>query len=88
MQLNYFLYVKRDWREDQLGLCQFVHYYSRMRYPSRIVLFPEGTDLSDDNRRKSDKFAAANNLPVINTFLGFDIIELYFAYNKGLGARC
>ncbi|XP_026319151.1 lysocardiolipin acyltransferase 1-like [Hyposmocoma kahamanoa] len=63
MQLNYCLYVKRAWQEDQLGLFQFVDYYSRMRYPCRIVLFPEGTDLSEDNRRKSHKFAAVNNLP-------------------------
>lgn len=69
MQLNYFLYVKRAWREDQVGLYQFVDYYSRIRHPCRIVLFPEGTDLSDDNRRKSDKFAAANNLPVTNKYL-------------------
>ncbi|XP_011555631.3 lysocardiolipin acyltransferase 1 [Plutella xylostella] len=62
MQLNFFLYVKRSWREDQLGLAQFTDYYRRVRSGYRLVLFPEGTDLSDENRRKSDRFAVANNL--------------------------
>ncbi|GBP82660.1 Lysocardiolipin acyltransferase 1 [Eumeta japonica] len=63
MQLNYFLYVKRDWRRDQRGLSEFLDYYRRLRHACRIVLFPEGTDLSDDNRRRSDRYAALRNLP-------------------------
>ncbi|KAI5646029.1 lysocardiolipin acyltransferase 1 [Phthorimaea operculella] len=63
MQLNFFLYVKRAWREDQLSLTQFADYYERLKYPCRLVLFPEGTDLSEDNRTKSHKFADANKLP-------------------------
>ncbi|XP_064292164.1 lysocardiolipin acyltransferase 1-like isoform X2 [Plodia interpunctella] len=63
MQLNFFLYVKRDWRADQLSLSQFVEYYKKLQYRCRLVLFPEGTDLSEDNKRRSDKFADANNLP-------------------------
>ncbi|KAI5631177.1 acyltransferase domain-containing protein [Phthorimaea operculella] len=63
MQLNFFLYVKRAWREDQLSLTQFADYYERLKYPCRLVLFPEGTDLSEDNRMKSHKFADANKLP-------------------------
>nr|XP_049703646.1 lysocardiolipin acyltransferase 1 [Helicoverpa armigera] len=62
MQLNFFLYVKRNWREDQVNLSQFVDYYQKLNYDCRLVLFPEGTDLSDDNRRRSEKFAAAHNM--------------------------
>ncbi|XP_075975245.1 lysocardiolipin acyltransferase 1-like [Anticarsia gemmatalis] len=62
MQLNFFLYVKRNWREDQVNLSQFVEYYQKLDYDYRVVLFPEGTDLSDDNRRRSEKFALSNNL--------------------------
>ncbi|XP_013193339.1 lysocardiolipin acyltransferase 1 [Amyelois transitella] len=69
MQLNFFLYVKRDWREDQLNMLQFVEYYKKLKYPCRLVLFPEGTDLSEDNKRRSDKFAAANNLPKLEYVL-------------------
>lgn len=64
MQLNFFLYVKRNWREDQISLSQFVEYYQKLNYDYRLVLFPEGTDLSSDNRRRSAKFAAANNYQV------------------------
>ncbi|XP_030027820.2 lysocardiolipin acyltransferase 1 [Manduca sexta] len=63
MQLNYFLYVKRNWQEDQLNMSQFVDYYKKLNYDCRIVLFPEGTDLSADNKRRSAKFALAHNLP-------------------------
>lgn len=69
MQLNFFLYVKRDWREDQLNLSQFVEYYNKLRYECRLVLFPEGTDLSETNIKRSNKFAIANNLKV--TFADF-----------------
>ncbi|XP_013138255.1 PREDICTED: lysocardiolipin acyltransferase 1-like isoform X1 [Papilio polytes] len=62
MQLNYFLYVKRNWQEDQLNLSQFIDYYNKLECKNRIVLFPEGTDLSEDNKRRSRKFAEANNL--------------------------
>ncbi|PZC84113.1 hypothetical protein B5X24_HaOG205835 [Helicoverpa armigera] len=68
MQLNFFLYVKRNWREDQVNLSQFVDYYQKLNYDCRLVLFPEGTDLSDDNRRRSEKFAAAHNMQVCYYF--------------------
>ncbi|KAL0880247.1 hypothetical protein ABMA27_002704 [Loxostege sticticalis] len=63
MQLNFFLYVKRNWQEDQLSLTQFVDYYKRLNCDYRIILFPEGTDLSDENKLRSEKYAIANNLP-------------------------
>ncbi|KAI8421822.1 hypothetical protein MSG28_009771 [Choristoneura fumiferana] len=62
MQLNFFLYVKRNWREDQLSLAQFVDYHKRLGCQPRVVLFPEGTDLSEDNKRRSEIFATAHNL--------------------------
>ncbi|XP_068617440.1 lysocardiolipin acyltransferase 1-like [Battus philenor] len=62
MQLNYFLYVKRNWQEDQVNLSQFVNYYKKLQHRNRIILFPEGTDLSEDNKSRSNKFADANNL--------------------------
>lgn len=64
MQLNYFLYVKRNWREDQLSMAQFVDYHKRLGCQLRVVLFPEGTDLSEDNKRRSEIFATAHNLLV------------------------
>lgn len=64
MQLNFFLYVKRNWREDQVNLSQFVDYYQKLDYDYRLVLFPEGTDLSEQNLRRSEKFAHSNNMQV------------------------
>ncbi|CAH2084662.1 unnamed protein product [Euphydryas editha] len=63
MQLNYFLYVKRNWQEDEVNMSQFVDYYKKLRYHQRVVLFPEGTDLSEDNKRRSEKFALSRQLP-------------------------
>lgn len=73
MQLNFFLYVKRNWREDQINLSQFVDYYQKLNYDCRLVLFPEGTDLSEENRRRSDKYAQANNIQVFKIFLSFHL---------------
>lgn len=64
MQLNFFLYVKRNWQEDQVNMSQYVEYYKKLRYKQRVVLFPEGTDLSENNKRRSDKYALAKQLPV------------------------
>ncbi|CAB3226708.1 unnamed protein product [Arctia plantaginis] len=64
MQLNFFLYVKRNWQEDQVNLAQFAEYYQKLNYDYRLLLFPEGTDLSCDNRRRSEKFAVTNKLQV------------------------
>ncbi|XP_028042111.1 lysocardiolipin acyltransferase 1-like [Bombyx mandarina] len=63
MQLNFFLYVKRNWQEDNNNLNQFVDYYKSLKYDYRLVLFPEGTDLSESNKIRSDSFAVAHNLP-------------------------
>lgn len=68
MQLNNFLFVKRSWQEDESNVSQFVDYYKKLRYKCRVIIFPEGTDLSVENRRKSEKFAAARNLPVCRYF--------------------
>ncbi|CAG9787710.1 unnamed protein product [Diatraea saccharalis] len=62
MQLNYFLYLKRNWQEDRLNFTQFADYYEKMGSRYRLILFPEGTDLSEENQRRSEKYAATNNL--------------------------
>ncbi|KOB67323.1 Organic cation transporter [Operophtera brumata] len=53
MQLNYFLYIKRNWREDETSVSQYVDYYTKLRYKCRLLLFPEGTDLCDSNKLRS-----------------------------------
>ncbi|VVD00495.1 unnamed protein product [Leptidea sinapis] len=63
MQLNYFLYLKRNWEEDQLNMFQYIDYYKKLGYSQRVVLFPEGTDLSEENKRRSEKFAISKQLP-------------------------
>ncbi|XP_045522488.1 lysocardiolipin acyltransferase 1-like [Pieris brassicae] len=69
MQLNFFLYVKRNWQEDQVNMSQYVEYYKKLRYRQRVVLFPEGTDLSEDNKRRSEKYALTKQLPVYDYVL-------------------
>ncbi|XP_038213937.1 lysocardiolipin acyltransferase 1-like [Zerene cesonia] len=64
MQLNFFLYVKRNWQEDQINMSQYVEYYKKLQYNQRIVLFPEGTDLSEENKRKSERYAITKQLPI------------------------
>ncbi|XP_050674835.1 lysocardiolipin acyltransferase 1-like [Leptidea sinapis] len=69
MQLNYFLYLKRNWEEDQLNMFQYIDYYKKLGYSQRVVLFPEGTDLSEENKRRSEKFAISKQLPVYDNVL-------------------
>ncbi|CAK1555149.1 unnamed protein product [Leptosia nina] len=70
MQLNFFLYVKRNWQEDQVNLAQYIDYYKKMNdYKQRIVLFPEGTDLSEENKRRSEKYAITKQLPMYDYVL-------------------
>ena len=41
-----------------------LRYFNRSRYPLQLLLFPEGTDLSDHNKAKSQQFAKDNQLQV------------------------
>ena len=65
MQMSRFLYICRNWREDEARMGRMIDYLSSPAAggaPFQLVLFPEGTNLTEKTREKSDRYAADNNL--------------------------
>eukprot|EP00316_Scyphosphaera_apsteinii_P016347 CAMPEP_0119302046 /NCGR_PEP_ID=MMETSP1333-20130426/3720_1 /TAXON_ID=418940 /ORGANISM="Scyphosphaera apsteinii, Strain RCC1455" /LENGTH=375 /DNA_ID=CAMNT_0007304283 /DNA_START=57 /DNA_END=1184 /DNA_ORIENTATION=+ len=64
MQAFLFVFLSRSKRASDLATIRSVLGYTlRISEPVRLVLFPEGTDLSPTNLHKSHQFSDANNLP-------------------------
>jgi len=52
MQMFGFLFLNRDWKIDEERIRNSLEHYTNQDYPLQILLFPEGTDLSESNRKK------------------------------------
>lgn len=63
MQLSCFLFISRKWEMDRTEFKNKLYYFNAINYPIQILLFPEGGDLTDRSRERSNKFAEKNNLP-------------------------
>ncbi|XP_074516585.1 lysocardiolipin acyltransferase 1 isoform X2 [Sebastes fasciatus] len=63
MQVACFVFIHRHWEEDKKHMGNMLDYFCDIREPLQLLLFPEGTDLTENTRAKSDVFAAQNNLP-------------------------
>ncbi|XP_072356480.1 lysocardiolipin acyltransferase 1 isoform X1 [Scyliorhinus torazame] len=63
MQVAAFIFVRRNWEEDQEYLSLMLEYLCDIKHPLQLLMFPEGTDLTDFNKARSDEFAAARGLP-------------------------
>ena len=62
MQILLYLFLSRNWASDEGYLRHMLCYLVDCKYPLQLVVFPEGTDLSDNNRKKSHAFAAKSGL--------------------------
>ncbi|KAK6644986.1 hypothetical protein RUM43_001262 [Polyplax serrata] len=62
MQTCSFIFINRNWTKDKPLLETCVDYLNNSDQMYQILLFPEGTDLSEDNIRKSHKYADEHNL--------------------------
>ena len=68
MQMLRCLYLARSWREDESRMRRAVRHLSSVYgsrdddcgSPFQLLLFPEGTDLTEGTRAKSDAYADAN----------------------------
>ncbi|XP_028994571.1 lysocardiolipin acyltransferase 1 isoform X2 [Betta splendens] len=63
MQVACFVFIQRRWDTDKKHLENMLDYFCDIREPLQLLLFPEGTDLTENTRSKSDAFAAENSLP-------------------------
>ncbi|XP_028293548.1 lysocardiolipin acyltransferase 1 isoform X3 [Gouania willdenowi] len=69
MQVACFVFIQRRWEEDKKHLENMLDYFCDIREPLQLLLFPEGTDLTENTRTRSDAFAAQNSLPKLEYVL-------------------
>jgi len=62
MQTALFIFLKRKWDADKVILKRFLDYYKQIHKNVIILIFPEGTNLTAETKKRSDTFATNNNL--------------------------
>lgn len=65
MQMNCFTYIQRNWEHDEAEMKRVANYLDSMDYTYQLLIFPEGTDLTESSMKKSDSFAKKNQLMVV-----------------------
>ncbi|CAF2365949.1 unnamed protein product [Rotaria sp. Silwood2] len=58
MQHAGFLFIDRIWEKDQQTIKNLSGYYKSCQSPLSILIFPEGTNLTDETKIKSNDYAA------------------------------
>ena len=64
MQMSLYIFLKRKWTEDENHLTNMLTYFGKMHYPVHLILFPEGTDLSESNKKRDRDYSEKNGLPI------------------------
>ncbi|XVF01432.1 hypothetical protein REPUB_Repub04eG0088600 [Reevesia pubescens] len=64
-----FIPVERKWEVDESNMRQMLSTFKDPRDPLWLVLFPEGTDFTEQKCLRSQKHAAENGLPILNNLL-------------------
>nr|KAG5699729.1 hypothetical protein BaRGS_022127 [Batillaria attramentaria] len=64
MQLAGYVFLQRDWSQDQQRITRSLQYFAQTRTRPQFLLFPEGTDLNPNGLVKSRAFAEKHGLPV------------------------
>jgi len=63
MQADSYIFLDRNWEKDKSHIERILKYQIDLNSVPNILLFPEGTDLTEETKAKSQKFAKKNNLP-------------------------
>lgn len=50
-----FIFLNRKWEEDEQYFSDILEHYAGHNYPIQLLLFPEGTDLSENNKKRVEK---------------------------------
>ena len=66
-----------------------INYFADLNYKTQLLLFPEGTDLSQQNKDKSNEFAKKNGLPLYDYVLhprtaGFTLVAQQMRQSKSI----
>ncbi|XP_046874363.1 lysocardiolipin acyltransferase 1 [Hypomesus transpacificus] len=63
LQVACYIFVQRRWEDDREHIENMLEYFCDIGEPLQLLLFPEGTDLTEYTRARSDDFAEKNGLP-------------------------
>ena len=71
MQMSRFIYISRKWEKDEARIGKLLGYLGKhsSEHPYQVVLFPEGTNLTQSTLEKSKKYGEANNLKSLEYLL-------------------
>ncbi|XP_053401840.1 lysocardiolipin acyltransferase 1-like isoform X2 [Mercenaria mercenaria] len=62
-QIGGFIFLDRKWEDDQRTISKCLGVFEHINYKPQILLFPEGTDLTETTKKRSDAYAEKYNLP-------------------------
>eukprot|EP00759_Apiculatamorpha_spiralis_P039250 PhF_6_TR38117/c0_g1_i2/m.56892/K13513/LCLAT1, AGPAT8; lysocardiolipin and lysophospholipid acyltransferase len=84
-----FLFLKRELAADEKHIVSTCRAYRDEPVPFTLLMFPEGTDLSESNVKKSIEYATKSNLPVYHNVLlprsnGMYLVAKEFAAGGGV----
>lgn len=63
MQAAAYIFIHRKWKDDQSHFEDIIDYFCDIREPLQLLLFPEGTDFTENSKARSNEFAEKNGLP-------------------------
>lgn len=91
MQLSAYLFITRHWEKDQVRLSRCLDYFLSLKSRVQLFIFPEGTDLTPNSKKRSDEYAAKNGLPEYNYVLhpkttGFSYLAQQLLHTEYLDA--
>lgn len=57
MQHSAYLFLKRSWAEDKITITKMIEYYKSCQASITLMLFPEGTNLTNNTKQRSNEYA-------------------------------
>uniref|UniRef100_A0A5F8H5V7 Lysocardiolipin acyltransferase 1 n=1 Tax=Monodelphis domestica TaxID=13616 RepID=A0A5F8H5V7_MONDO len=62
MQAAAYIFIHRKWKDDKSHFENMLNYFCDIQEPLQLLIFPEGTDLTENSKAKSNEFAEKNGL--------------------------
>ncbi|XP_008583670.1 PREDICTED: lysocardiolipin acyltransferase 1-like [Galeopterus variegatus] len=62
MQAAAYIFINRKWKDDKSHFEDMIDYFCDIREPLQLLIFPEGTDLTENSKARSNDFAEKNGL--------------------------
>ncbi|XP_070285041.1 lysocardiolipin acyltransferase 1 isoform X1 [Myotis yumanensis] len=62
MQAAAYIFIHRKWKDDKSHFEDMLDYFCDIREPLQLLIFPEGTDLTENSKARSNDFAEKNGL--------------------------